>query len=158
MSEDLAEQILRAIDQVAMLYHRLVLTVAPAGAGKTTALQEVARRQGYPYLNVNLELSRALLELAQVQRCLQAPRLLEEIIRKTGGAVVLLDNLEMLFDVSLKQDPLRLLQGLSRSRIIVAAVSGVRKDGYLVYAEPGHPEYRRYPLADLVIVSPEMPA
>lgn len=141
-----------------MLYHRLVLTVAPAGAGKTTALQEVARRQGCPYLNVNLELSRALLELAQVQRCLQAPRLLEEITRKTGSAVVLLDNLEMLFDVSLKQDPLRLLQGLSRSRTVVAAVSGVLKDGCLVYAEPGHPEYRRYPLADLVIVSPEMPA
>ena len=124
MSEGLIEQLLRAIEQAAALYNRLVPVVAPSGAGKTSALREVAERQGHPYLNVNLELSRALLELTHVQRCLQAPRLLEEIIRETGSAIVLLDNLEVLFDPSLKLGPLRLLQVISRNRTVVAAVKG----------------------------------
>ena len=41
MTEPLADQIIRKIGQADELYHRLVLVVAPAGAGKTTALQEV---------------------------------------------------------------------------------------------------------------------
>jgi len=152
MSEDLTERILRAIDQVVMLYHRLVLVVAPAGAGKTIALQEIAKQRTYPYLNVNLELSRVLLELTQKHRRLQLSRLLAEIIGKAGGTVVLLDNIEILFDVSLKQDLLRLLQGLARNRTIVAAWPGSVTEEHLIYAVPDHPEYRRYPRRDLVLV------
>lgn len=36
--EPLAEQIMRKVKQVAELYHRLILVIAPAGAGKTTML------------------------------------------------------------------------------------------------------------------------
>jgi hypothetical protein len=128
--------------------------------------------------NVNLELSRRLLDLTERQRALQLPRLLAEIVGVSAAEVVLLDNLEVLFDVSLKQDPLRLLQGLSRNKTVVAAWSGeVRTEErglrtehptdfgsdlstqssllYLVYATPDHPEYRRYPLRDFLVVNPE---
>ncbi|HBT46724.1 MAG TPA: BREX-3 system P-loop-containing protein BrxF [Peptococcaceae bacterium] len=151
-------QILGAIDQVAASYYRLALVVAPFGAGKTAALKEVARQRGYPCINVSLELSRAMLELTQVQRCLYASRLLEEIAARAGGSCILLDNLELLFEPSLKQDPLRLLKQLSRHRTVVTAWDGIVKDGHLIYAEPGHPEYRRYPVkdSDFVIVGPEI--
>lgn len=149
-------QIILAVDQVAACYHRLVLVVAPFGAGKTAALKELAVRRGFPYVNVSLELSCAMLELTQVQRCLYAFRLLEEIVAKTGGSCILLDNLALLFEPSLKQDPLRLLQQLSRHRTVVAAWDGIIKDSHLIYAEPGHPEYRCYPVknSDCVIVEP----
>lgn len=45
--EQLADQIMHQIDQAAMLYHRLILVVAPSGAGKTKVLQEVAKRTGF---------------------------------------------------------------------------------------------------------------
>ena len=35
--------------------------------------------------------------------------------------MILLDNIEVIFDVALKQDPLRLLQRLSRNKTVVAA-------------------------------------
>ena len=63
MVESLSDQVIRKIEQAAGLYHRLVMVVAPTGAGKTAALQEVAKRTGFPYINVNLELSRRLLDL-----------------------------------------------------------------------------------------------
>ncbi|HXH09483.1 MAG TPA: BREX-3 system P-loop-containing protein BrxF [Alphaproteobacteria bacterium] len=153
-----ADRITRQIDQAAMLYHRLILVVAPSGMGKTRVLQEVAKRTGFRYINVNLELSRRLLDLTERQRALQASRLLSGIVAGDDEQAVLLDNTEVLFDVSLKQDPLRCLQGLSRQRTVVTAWNGTIEQGYLIYATPDHAEYRRYPAGDLLVVSPPAPA
>jgi len=68
----------------------------------------------------------------------------------------MLDNLEILFDVSLKLDPLRCLQDVARDRTVVAAWNGAVTAGHLTYATPDHPEYRRHALEDLVIVCPEV--
>jgi hypothetical protein len=159
VEQQLADQIASQLNRVVELYHQLILVVAPAGAGKTAALQEVTKADPlqYRYISVNLELSRCLLDLTERQRPLQAQRLLNDIVSKEGVQVVLLDNIELLFDVSLQQDPLRLLQGLSRNRTVVAAWNGVVENRYLIYATPDHPEYRRYPVDDLVVVSPEVP-
>ncbi|MFA4846399.1 MAG: BREX-3 system P-loop-containing protein BrxF, partial [Patescibacteria group bacterium] len=124
MAEPLADSVIRKIGQVAELYHRLVMLVAPAGAGKTAALRDVHQRTAAPLINVNLELSRRMLDLTERQRALQLPRLLSEIVGSSAAEVTLLDNIEVLFDISLKQDPLRLLQGLSRNKTVVAAWSG----------------------------------
>jgi hypothetical protein len=51
----------------------------------------------------------------------------------------------VLFDVSLKHDPLRLFQGLSRNKTLSAAWNGSVDSESLVYATPDHPEIRRYP-------------
>ena len=149
----LATELLQKIEEAQPLYHRLILLVGPSGCGKTRILQAVSASTAAPLLNVNLELSRRMLELTQRQRALQVSRILGEIIDEATGEVVLLDNLEILFDVHLKQDPLRLLQGLSRNKTLVAAWNGAIVDGHLTYAIPGHPEYRRYPLRDLIIVN-----
>jgi ABC-type uncharacterized transport system ATPase component len=157
MAEPLADQILREINKVRSLYHRLILIVGPAGSGKMSALQEVSARASAPLVNVNLELSRRMLDLTERQRALQLPRLLGEIVGEATGELVLLDNIEILFDVHLKQEPLRLLQGLSRNRTVVAAWNGSIVDGHMTYAVPGHPEYRRYPIRDFLVVSAEVP-
>ncbi len=133
-----------------------MLVVAPAGAGKTTADQVVQERVGAPLININLDLSRRMLHLTERQRALQLPLLLREIIKDTAGEVVLLDNTEILFDVSLKQDPLRLLQGLSRNKTVVAAWNGSIDGNHMIYAIPGHPEYRRYRVRDFLVASPEV--
>jgi len=97
-----------------------------------------------------------MLDLTERQRALQLPRLLGEIVGEATGELVLLDNIEILFDVHLKQDPLRLLQGLSRNKTVVAAWNGSIVDGHMTYAVPDHPEYRRYPIRDFLVASPEV--
>ncbi len=155
MAEPLAEKIMAAIAEAAGQYSRLVVVVAPSGAGKTAALQHVCERAGAVLLNVNLDLSRRMLELTETQRALRLPRLLGDIVSETGADVVLLDNIEMLFDAALQQDPLRLLQGLSRNTTVVAAWNGTVDGEHIVYAEQGHPEYRRYAVRDFLLVTPE---
>jgi hypothetical protein len=155
VAESLSAKIMRQLPQVATLYHRLIVLVAPSGAGKTTAVREVAEQTGTRYINVNVELSRRLLELTQRQRKLFVPRLMEDIVGKHNDQTVLLDNLEVLFDSSLQVHPLRCLQDLARRRTVVAAWNGTLTGGHLTYAAPDHPEYRRYPIDDLIVVYPE---
>jgi ABC-type hemin transport system ATPase subunit len=158
MAESLADRVIRSIDQATELYHRLIIVVGPAGAGKTTVLRDVHQRMAAPLINANLELSRRMLDLTERQRSLQLPRLLSEIVNAAQAEVILLDNIEVLFDISLKQDPLRLLQTLSRNKTVVASWSGSVSGEYIFYATPDHPEYRRYPLRDLLIVNLETTA
>lgn len=155
MAELLADKVIKKIKQAAELYYRLVLVVAPSGSGKTKSLQITKKLINTPLINTNLELSKRMLHLTKRQRALKISRLLSEILNNAGSNVLLLDNIEILFDVSLEQDPLRLLQGLSRDKTIVAAWNGAIDSNYLIYADPNHPEYRRYPAADLLVVSPE---
>ncbi|MHB0868566.1 MAG: BREX-3 system P-loop-containing protein BrxF [Chloroflexota bacterium] len=152
MSHNLAEQITERIEQITGLYHRMVLVVGPAGAGKTAALRELAKAKSYPLINVNLDLSQRLLELTEKQRSLRCGQIVKEIVDQAGGPVVLLDNLEIVFDPALRQDPLRLLQGISRNRTIVATWNGLIAEGNLIYSEAGHPEYRQYSASDLLTV------
>ena len=149
-----ADAIAAAIRQATALYHRLVLVVGPVGAGKTAALEAARKRTGAPLGNLGLELSRRMLDLTAGQRPLQLRPLLEKWMETMGAAseVVLLDNTELLFDASLKQDPLPLLQSLSRNKTLVAAWTGALEGGKLRYAAAGHPEHRQYPARDLLAV------
>ena len=153
---DRPEQLVEILDRVKELYHRLILVVAPAGGGKTAVMRKLVSLTSMPLINVNLELSRRLLDLTERQRALETRQLLEKIVDEVEGDLVLLDNIEILFDVRLKQDPLRLLQGLSRNKTVVAAWNGLIVDGHLTYATPDHPEYRRYPTGGFLVVGPEV--
>ena len=153
MREPLADKVIGLLGTAPELYYRLILIVAPSGSGKTAILQDVSTRIGSALLNLNLEVSHHLLDLSERQRTLQIPHVLEEIVGRYLS-VVLVDNIEILFDVSLKQDPLRLLQLLSRHRTVVASWNGTIDDGYLTYATPEHTEYRRYPTKELMVVCP----
>jgi len=153
MKEYFSDIVLQRISEATALYCRLVLLVAKCGSGKTAVLQQVHERTGAPLVNMNLELSRRLLDLTDRQRILLLPKLLEEIAGASSGQTVLLDNIEILFDPVLKQDPLRLLQKLSRNRNVVATWNGYVDDKNLYYALPDHPEYKRYPLQDFLLVN-----
>src|SRR5690554_3884322 len=121
---DVVDRILARIHEAPLLYYRLVLLVGPSGSGKTKALQAVSECVAAPLINVNLELARCLLEVDVQRRPLEVQKILQDIVDKIEGDLVLLDNLEMLFEVQLQQDPLRLLQRLSRNKAIVAAWNG----------------------------------
>jgi len=133
---------------VESLYHRLVLVVGPSRSGKTGLLRTLKQ----PIENANQALSAAMLDLPLRRRPLDAPQLLADLISAVSTSPVVLDNLELLFDTSLQLDPLACLKLASRNRTIVASFPGLFEDGHLIYAKPHHPEFRRFPAEDLMIV------
>jgi predicted ATPase len=141
-----------AIQQAANQYFRLVILAGLPGAGKTAALHSIAERLGCQIVNVNLELSKRMLELTRAQGSRQVERLFKEVIAAATGEVILLDNLEILFDTSLEIESLRLLQVSSRNRTVVASWSGPYVGGTLTYAEPGHPEFVQFKKVDAIVI------
>ena len=144
-----AESVLEQMDKAAEMYHRLVLVVAPSGSGKTDILHSVAKVRGVPCTNVNLELSKRMLDLTTKQRAIHSAEVLREIMEKAAGNTVVLDNLEILFDRSLHLDPLRVLKDLARHQTLVASWNGRIDDHGLTYGDPEHPEYHLYSPTEL---------
>jgi len=134
------------------LYYRLILLIGEPGCGKTKTLNKLSKDIGVEILNLNLWLSKQLLEMTPKQRSLQLPRILENAIRE-AGEIVIIDNIEILFDTSLKQDPLRLLQKISRNKTIISSWSGKQNGSKILYAEAGHREYRVYESSDFLTVN-----
>lgn len=144
MLEPLLPQILHAIDQVAYRIYKLLVVVLPVGSNQAAAIEELARLTGFCRVNVNLELSRKLLEIASSDRGKQAPNLLKASVEEGNPKGVILERFELLFEKSLELNPLNRLKELARYRTIIAVWQGKFQDGHLVYAEFGHSEYRSY--------------
>lgn len=126
-------------------YHRLLLIAGEHGTGKTRLLKELTRQQNIPYLNVNLHLGQHLLDLTTKQRPLRVRRILAGIIAGQPEPTFALDNIELLFDPTLHQDPLALLKELSRNKSLIVAWGGTydEKRQILMSSRPGHREYQR---------------
>ncbi len=151
MTDLIQSKIKRSLQVADGLYHRLVLLVGETSSGKTGVLRGTADSFDTEVINISLAISTELLELTDKQRALHLPRIIDHVA-DNAKAIVVLDNLEILFDKDLKQDPLRLLQSISRNRTVLASWSGAIEGQMLVYAEIGHPEYRSYDMVDALIV------
>jgi type II secretory pathway predicted ATPase ExeA len=159
---DSLKRALAAADAAASAYERLVLLVGPAGSGKSTLLREVAGERDWPVVNLSLELSQRLLEVAPGQRAAKVLGAIEAIVTNASGnsgdaSALCLDNIELLFEPALQLDPLTLLQSLSKQRTLVVTwpgeLTGEPPQQQLTHAAPGHPEYRAYAAQGLTLLS-----
>lgn len=152
-SDNIISRILAYLEHIEELTYQLIIIVAPPGAGKTALLQELSRRKNYPLINVNLQLAACLKDLSKSQRRLRADQKLAEIAAQSDNSPVLLDNTEILFDASLKLNPLALLKKISRNQIVIASWGGYVDGSRLIYAQQGHPEYGIYDTEDIIVIS-----
>lgn len=154
--------LMQAIDNAQSLYSRLVIVAGELGSGKTTLLSSLSKHMLVPYINIGIEMPRIMLDVGKKQRIVRLPDIMTSIVEvcleknaffpsKSGTQVVLLDNTEALFDFQLRQDPIRLLQKLSRNATLVVSWTGHIENNKLQYATPQHPEYRQYPMNDLLV-------
>jgi hypothetical protein len=144
----------RTVEEIAPLHTKLILLVGPPRCGKTALLQALAERTQTPILSVGDELGRRLAVVPKKHRQLEAGKVLREIAdQRTNGDLLLVDNIELLFDASLQLNPLDLLKRQAHARRVVAVWPGELRQGgspRLTYAEMGHPEYRDYALEGIV--------
>ena len=130
---------------------RLILLVATSGKGKTQVIRKYAEENDLPVLSLGLLITKA------IQAGLQPEKLVGYLHQEMEGlgGVMLLDNLEVLFQPDFKLQVLQLLKLLSKERTIIATIPGRVIDGSLVYAEAFHPEYKvfsQYEIKDLVVI------
>jgi hypothetical protein len=145
------KKIMESIEFAERAYYRLVLIVGKSDSGKTAVLRKTAEADGNAIINVNMRVSEEFLGLSIKQRQFNLSKIMTNIT-KCKGDKIFLDNIEILFDTNLNQNPLRLLQGLSRNKTVVSTWNGSVMGDILTYGESDHREYRKYKLQDIVAV------
>jgi hypothetical protein len=139
--------------EISARHTKLILIVGAPQSGKTALLSAFAKRLERRILNVGSELGRQLAKLPQKQRHLQASSALRELSdAHASGDLLLLDNIELLFDTTLQLNPLDLLRHHAHNRRVVAVWPGEVRAERLIYAEITHSEYRDYAVQGVVLL------
>lgn len=154
-SLEITLQLAHLVDEIGSLQSKLVLLIGAPHAGKTELLRSLGSNKGAAPLNLGALLGARLASISQRQRHLQTISLIRELADKyASGDLLLVDNIEILFDKSLQLDPLELLKRHAHSRRVVAVwpgqLQGDVRTGRLTYADMGHPEHQDYSLAGLI--------
>lgn len=146
------QQIAQALAIVPSRYHQLVFLIGLSSDVRSQALTAFGEKHHAPVINLGLMVSQQLLDIPRRHRALKAPQILAEFLAGINAGVLLLDHIEVLFAPELAQDPVRLLQGLSRNRPLIVSWPGAHDGTTLLYGQPDHPEYYKQAIPDLVHV------
>jgi len=136
-------------ERVSQMYYRLLVVVSD---DELKSGRYLAESLGIRRVNVGEKLGEELLEVPARRRPLKVAGLLEDVLDDAEDDGVLLDHIGILFEESLKVEPLRLLRSISRRRLVIVMWSGEVEAGNLVYGVPGHPEYRSYSARDVALI------
>jgi hypothetical protein len=71
-------------------------------------------------------------------------------LSSSAKTTALLDRIEVLFDHTLRLDPLDALRRIAHDRTVVVNWPGETRGGRLTYAPAQHPEHRDYPVPGLI--------
>ena len=146
-------QLLDAIRATSAAYYKLTILAGGARAGKTRLLKQVAATLDLPLINLSLLLSQRLLSQSRRQRSLNAEDVAIEVIDEHMKSGLCLDDTELLFDSTLRLNPLIFLQDISRNRLIVATWTGSVAGGELSFGHTGHPDYFNQPVNGYPVIS-----
>jgi len=153
MTEIRLPQLLDTVRATTGAYYKLTILAGGARAGKTHWLKQVATQLGLPTINLSQLLSQRLLSLTRHQRELRAQDVATDVIDENLKSGLCLDDTELLFDSTLKLNPLVFLREITRNRLIVATWNGVVTGGQLRFGQTGHPDYFSQPVNGFPVVS-----
>jgi hypothetical protein len=143
MTELALKDLLDVISSVQSAYHKLVIIAGRSGSGKTRLLNQVAEQLKMPVINLNLKMSEKLLSLTIRQRRLKAEEIARDVIDEEHQSTVCVDNTELLFDSTLRLNPLMFLQDISRNRFVVCTWNGTYDGKVLSFGYGAHPDFYR---------------
>ncbi len=139
------------VEDISGLNSKLVLLIGPPRSGKSNLLGQLAARRQVRVLRLGATLGRELLTVPSTRRPLQAADLLKHLADDFAShGLLLVDNIELLFDRTLQLSPLDLLKRHAHARRVVAVWPGDLREDRLSYATTGHPEHQDYGIDGLV--------
>jgi hypothetical protein len=116
---------------------------------------ELLSTYGWPRLSVGRELSATLLSRTPQCRSRLAHRWMSTYLREKAPGPVLCTEIDLLFEPTLRLDPLRLMRGVGRVTRLVVTWPGSCVDDVLAYAAPGHSHYRTWRRPEVSILALE---
>jgi hypothetical protein len=102
-------------------------------------------------LAVGKTLSAALLHEAPAKWATTAERWLDQAVRQSAPGPLLVSGIDVLFDPSMRLNPLRLFCQVGRHTPLIVAWPGTYVQDVLAYAIPDHAHYRIWKHPDVII-------
>lgn len=103
--------------------------------------EEMAKKLGITYINLNLILSERLRNITKSKYPLYVGEILNRYFEEENQDTFWLGDIELLFDKQLQQNPVRLLENISKRYKLIVSWPGESNDKGLSYATPEHPEF-----------------
>ncbi|TCN74254.1 hypothetical protein EDB60_101127 [Vibrio crassostreae] len=146
LTERLLFNVNAAVTQAEYRSFKLVLVIIP----KELYREIEAEILNNPIRLVNLskELARKLVSLSIRDRVRRLEGEVERVANDCGSSAWL-TKLDVLFEPTLENDPMRLLKSIAKSQAVVAIWPGEITETSVVYSKPGKPDYKTYPLKEL---------
>ncbi|GEN46749.1 BREX-3 system P-loop-containing protein BrxF [Alkalibacillus haloalkaliphilus] len=150
MREELIEMVEKETESIKLKRHQLIYIVQPS---LKKDLRVVSQKLNVPYINLNLELSKELMDVPLIKRPRKVNQLVKQIVKDHEARTLVLDHIEILFDQNLQQNPGILLEDVSRNVTLIVGWKGSSQHHKLIYGEPGHNEYFTYDNPEGIIIN-----
>lgn len=146
------EKLVKMVNDIEHRNIKLLLLTGPRGSGKSKCLSRLATHLGVSAISIGSRVAHRLAAIQRDERAFHVREILHDLASEsTSNGLLLLDNIEVLFERALCVDPLDQLLRLAHARRVVAVWPGELRGDRLVYADIHHPEHRDYS-ADGVVV------
>lgn len=122
-------------------YINCLLIVHPDVSTLEDVVSHLHQEHEWPLLDISGQLSKGLLSISARRRSRYARTWIQDACKNVGAELVICKDIDLLFDQSLKIDPLQLFRQISREQKIIVAWPGTFKKDTLSYAVPEHAHY-----------------
>jgi hypothetical protein len=126
------------------------LVLAVSSGVESEYFAALAGALALPYLNLREQLSRHLLDVPVVRRSRWVATEFNGLFDSYSAMAV--GRLGLLHLPELRLDPLRALESVARSRVVLAEWTGHTDSSSLVYSKPGNREYQRWERVNAQVV------
>jgi hypothetical protein len=130
-------------------HFRLVWVVGKTASERTALLRALSESKDGVFIDLGKKLSAALIEIPVPLRTASVENCFAACITESSKGVIFLDHLEVLFEPSLRINPVALVKGVSRNIPIVASWPGAVSGNRLTFGSPDHPGYKELSEQDL---------
>ncbi len=112
-------------------------------------MSQFAAKIGCPLLMIGRALSSSIMDKTAPLRPASAEESFYDMLHSSRSDVLCLDQLEILFDETLRLKALDLVRNASRRFVLVASWPGIADSSNLTFGPPDHPSYFRIPLSEM---------
>lgn len=148
--------LLRAIKGANNDHFKLIIISGGFKTGKTYLMKKIANDFEYIYLNLNLILSRRLLQIKEDSYVTQSQDIIKEIFDELNEKILLVDNIELLFSKEVAAlNPVEVFKNLARDKIIILSLPGKIKGDKIQYSTMDRTDYKLMDVSGLTVINME---
>jgi len=125
-------------------FHAVFFLAHPHIDQRMKVIEELKYQKGWVTISISNLLAQVLQEIPINKRSRQVPQLIASIVHANMPDPVICTDIDLLFDPSLRLDPLSILLNISKQTTLIVAWPGSYQEGILTYAVPEHAHYRTW--------------